>query len=92
MLYGKNANVFAAVPSIACSIYVDKQLSNAFVTKQNKVTCISFAFICARYGLLPFYSSHHYIIDVLLGITVTLLGCRPLELIQSTKQLLERTL
>ena len=73
MLYGKNANVFAAVPSLHAA-YMLITTIYAFITKQNKITCISFAFICAGIWFTAVYSSHHYIIDVLLGIAVTLLG------------------
>ena len=73
MLYGKNANVFAAIPSLHAA-YMLITTIYAFITKQSRIICISFAFICVGIWFTAVYSSHHYIIDVFLGIAVTLLG------------------
>jgi inositol phosphorylceramide synthase catalytic subunit len=79
-LYGKNANVFAAVPSLHAA-YMLVTTIYAILGKQNKFTIIAFAFICAGIWWTAVYTGHHYIIDVLLGIATTIVGISVLELI-----------
>ena len=79
-LYGKNANVFAAVPSLHAA-YMLIATIYAVVSRQRKPTIAVFAFICLGIWWTAVYSGHHYIIDVLLGIATTLVGIALLELL-----------
>lgn len=77
-LYGKNANVFAAVPSLHAA-YMLITTIYAVKSHQPKVTVAVFAFICLGIWWTAVYSGHHYIIDVLLGIATTVIGIVLLE-------------
>lgn len=77
-LYGKNANVFAAVPSLHAA-YMLITTVYAVVSRQRKVTVAVFAFICMGIWWTAVYTGHHYIIDVLLGIATTIVGIAVLE-------------
>lgn len=72
-IYGRNANVFAAVPSLHAA-YMVIPLYYAIVRKSNKMLIALFAIILVGIWCTAVYSSHHYIIDVLLGIFCALLG------------------
>lgn len=72
-LYGKNANVFAAVPSLH-SAYMVVAFVYAIINRCNKAVIITFAIIMFGIWGTAVYSSHHYIIDVLLGIFCALIG------------------
>ena len=72
-IYGRNANVFAAVPSLHAA-YMVVALCYAIVNKCNKFVIILFAIIMAGIWGTAVYTSHHYIIDVTLGICCALLG------------------
>lgn len=77
-LYGKNANVFAAVPSLHAA-YMLVTTIYAIRSRQRLATILAFAFVCLGIWWTAVYSGHHYIIDVLLGIATTLLGYILLE-------------
>lgn len=77
-LYGKNANVFAAVPSLHAA-YMLVATIYAAIGKLNKYTVATFAFICAGIWWTAVYTGHHYIIDVLLGIATATIGIVILE-------------
>ena len=77
-LYGKNANVFAAVPSLHAA-YMLIATIYAVVSRQRKTTVVLFAFICLGIWWTAVYSGHHYIIDVMLGIATTIVGIVLLE-------------
>ena len=77
-LYGKNANVFAAVPSLHAA-YMLIATIYAVVSRQRKTTVVLFAFICLGILWTAVYSGHHYIIDVMLGIATTIVGIVLLE-------------
>lgn len=77
-LYNKNANVFAAVPSLHAA-YMLIATIYAIIGKQKKYIVILFAFICVGIWWTAVYSGHHYVIDVLLGIAITGLGIFMLE-------------
>lgn len=72
-LYSRNSNVFAALPSLHAAymliafIYSLKARCGAWLR-------ILFAIICLGIWFTAVYTSHHYIIDVLAGIGVTLIG------------------
>lgn len=72
-IYGRNANVFAAVPSLHAA-YMVVALIYAVVGKCRWYIIALFAVIMVGIWGTAVYSSHHYIIDVLLGISCALLG------------------
>ena len=77
-LYGKNANVFAAVPSLHAA-YMLIATIYAIISRQKKTVIIVFGIICAGIWWTAVYSLHHYIIDVILGIATALIGILILE-------------
>lgn len=72
-LYGKNANVFAAVPSLH-SAYMLVATIYAIIGKRSVYTITLFSTICVGIWFTAVYTCHHYIIDVLLGILTAALG------------------
>ncbi len=72
-IYGRNANVFAAIPSLHAA-YMVVALAYACIGRCAKWLKIVFAFIMVGIWWTAIYSGHHYIIDVLLGITCALAG------------------
>lgn len=72
-LYGKNANVFAAVPSLH-SAYMLVTTIYAIIGKRSVYTITLFSTICVGIWFTAVYTCHHYIIDVLLGILTAVLG------------------
>lgn len=72
-IYSRNSNVFAAVPSLHAA-YMVVALWYAIVKRCKPVVLITFAIIMLGIWFTAVYSSHHYIIDVLLGIFCALLG------------------
>lgn len=72
-IYGRNANIFAAVPSLHAA-YMLIATIYAVLSKQSKILVILFAIITMGIWWTAVYSTHHYIIDVLLGIGVALFG------------------
>jgi hypothetical protein len=72
-IYGRNANVFAAVPSLHAS-YMLITLWYAVRQKCRPTTITLFAIIMLGIWCTAVYTAHHYIIDVLLGILFALVG------------------
>lgn len=72
-LYGKNANVFAALPSLHAAYMLITTLY-AIASRKKKSTIIIFATICLGIWWTAVYTGHHYVIDVLLGIFTALIG------------------
>lgn len=72
-IYGRNANVFAAVPSLHAA-YMVVALAYAIVNRSHKLLIALFALIMAGIWWTAVYSAHHYLIDVMLGICCALLG------------------
>ena len=79
-LYGKNSNVFAAVPSLHAA-YMLVTTIYAIISKQHKTTNGIFAIICVGIWFTAIYSAHHYVIDVLLGILTCFVGIGILEFV-----------
>ena len=77
-LYGKNANVFAAVPSLHAA-YMLVTTIYAVMSHKRWYTILLFAFICLGIWWTAVYSGHHYIIDVSLGILTTIFGVLIME-------------
>ena len=72
-IYSRNANVFAAVPSLH-SAYMVIPLYYSIVRKSHPALIALFAIILVGIWFTAVYSGHHYIIDVLLGIGCAILG------------------
>ena len=72
-IYGRNANVFAAVPSLHAA-YMVVALVYAIIRRCKWYIITLFAVIMVGIWATAVYSGHHYIIDVLLGIGCALLG------------------
>lgn len=77
-LYGRNANVFAAVPSLHAS-YMLIAFIYAVISRRSLFIKCLFAFITLGIWCTAVYSCHHYIVDVLLGILCALVGIVCLE-------------
>ena len=77
-IYCNNSNVFAAVPSLHAA-YMLVATIYAIISRQNKFCIGIFAFICMGIWWTAVYSTHHYIIDVLLGILTTFVALFILE-------------
>lgn len=77
-IYCNNSNVFAAVPSLHAA-YMLVATIYAVISRQNKLCISIFAFICMGIWWTAVYSTHHYIIDVLLGILTTIVALLILE-------------
>jgi len=83
-IYGKNANVFAAVPSLHAAYLlittVYAIIAHHHELQQNGNSIVPvwliglFAFICVGIWWTAVYSGHHYVIDVLLGIATAIVG------------------
>lgn len=72
-IYCNNSNVFAAVPSLHAA-YMLVATIYAIISRQSKLCIAIFAFICMGIWWTAVYSTHHYIIDVLLGILTTIVA------------------
>lgn len=77
-IYCNNSNVFAAVPSLHAA-YMLVTTIYAVKSRENIITICVFAFICMGIWWTAVYSTHHYIIDVLLGILTTIIAVAMLE-------------
>lgn len=72
-IYGRNANVFAAVPSLHAA-YMVVALCYAVIKRCHIAVIILFSIIMLGIWGTAVYTSHHYIIDVILGILCALTG------------------
>lgn len=72
-LYARNSNVFAAVPSLH-SAYTFVAFIYALLSRAPKGWTIALGVVSAGIWFTAVYTSHHYIIDVLLGIGTALAG------------------
>lgn len=77
-LYAKNANVFAAVPSLHAA-YMLLTTIYAVLSHKRWYTVVLFAIICLGIWWTAVYSGHHYLIDVSLGILTTIIGVLLIE-------------
>lgn len=77
-IYGKNANVFAAVPSLHAAYMLIATVYAVLSHRRTTTVCL-FAFICMGIWWTAVYSGHHYVIDVLLGIATAIVGLLLLE-------------
>ena len=72
-IYSRNANVFAAIPSLH-SAYMVIPLYYAIKGKCHPVIIGLFFFILVGIWFTAVYTAHHYLIDVILGIVCALAG------------------
>lgn len=72
-LYSRNANVFAAMPSLH-SAYMLVAFIYSLRARCPRWMRVACAVICLGIWFTAIYTSHHYILDVLGGIAVTLIG------------------
>ena len=72
-MYGRNANVFAALPSLH-SAYMLVAFVYAIMGRCKKWLIALFGVITVGIWFTAVYSGHHYLIDVLLGILCALVG------------------
>lgn len=79
-LYGRNANVFAAVPSLH-SAYMVVALWYALQARTSMFTRILFSVIMFGIWFTAVYTAHHYLIDVILGTLTALCGIALFELV-----------
>lgn len=79
-IYGKNANVFAAVPSLHAAYLLVTTVYSVLSRRRWFTSCL-FAFICVGIWFTAVYTGHHYVIDVLLGILTAIVGILITELL-----------
>lgn len=72
-IYGRNANVFAAVPSLHAA-YMVVALAYAVMGHCKKWLIALFSVIMVGIWWTAVYSGHHYLIDVMLGVACALSG------------------
>jgi hypothetical protein len=72
-LYGQNSNVFAAIPSLHAA-YMVVALWYALQNKSARYVTILFVLIMLGIWWTAVYTTHHYVIDVLLGIMTAIAG------------------
>ncbi len=92
-IYSGNANIFAAVPSLHAA-YMLIATIYAILSRRHPAAIAVFALITMGIWWTAVYSCHHYVIDVLLGITTAILGVLVFEQglmrIPSFRRLVER--
>lgn len=72
-IYARNANVFAAIPSLHVA-YNPVALYYSFRVRGQRLWRIILAIVSVGVCFSAVYSAHHYIIDVSLGLLTTILG------------------
>lgn len=72
-IYSRNANVFAALPSLH-SAYMVIPLWYAIQRKSHWGLILLFAIILGGIWFTAVYTAHHYLIDVILGICCAIIG------------------
>lgn len=78
-LYARNSNVFAALPSLH-SAYTFVAFVYAFICRSSAVWKTILGVVTVGIWFTAVYTSHHYIIDVLGGISCALVGIAIFEL------------
>jgi membrane-associated phospholipid phosphatase len=90
-IYGRNANVFAAVPSLHAA-YMLIVFVYALIGQCKKWVIVLFGVIMVGIWWTAVYSGHHYLIDVLLGIACALIGILLFERVLMRWPLFERAM
>jgi membrane-associated phospholipid phosphatase len=72
LIYSRNSNVFAALPSLHCAYPVVV----LFYALKNNTLSMKFLFSLFMIGIWfsAIYSGHHYVTDVILGVLCAVLG------------------
>jgi hypothetical protein len=80
-IYSKGSNVFAAMPSLHSSYPV----AVLYYGLKNKLRYINIIFVVVMLGIwfTAVYASHHYVVDVLAGITTAGIGITMFNLLVS---------
>lgn len=73
-IYGKNANVFAAIPSLHSAYNPIALFYAFFMAKKNYGWITILSVVSVGIWWAAVYSCHHYIIDVTLGVLCTIVG------------------
>ena len=79
--YDKNANVFAAIPSLH-SAYNPIAFYYSLKKQDNRIWQTILAIVSAGIWFSAVYSGHHYIIDVILGVLTSVAGIAIYELLR----------
>jgi inositol phosphorylceramide synthase catalytic subunit len=90
-IYTRNSNVYAAVPSLHCA-YPVVVLWYAIKQLRRRHRSVYFAVYMMGICFAAVYSGHHYIIDVILGVAVAVLGILLFELLLLRIPLFQRWL
>jgi hypothetical protein len=87
-IYAKNANVFAAMPSLHSAYPVIV----LFYALKNRMGALNILFFTIMLGIwfAAVYTSHHYVLDVLAGICVALTGIFIIRLLLAKSRLFNR--
>jgi len=72
-IYGGNANVFAAMPSLHAAYMLIATVYSR-LSRSSLLTTVIFGIIAAGIWWTAIYTAHHYVLDVLAGITTALVG------------------
>ncbi|AVM51836.1 PA-phosphatase [Bacteroides zoogleoformans] len=88
-IYGRNANVFAAVPSLHAA-YMVVALAYAIINRCKRWLVILFGVIMTGIWWTAVYSGHHYLIDVLLGILCAMSGILFFERVLMNRKVFRR--
>ena len=80
-IYVNNSNIFAAVPSMHAS-YMLVATIYAVLSRQPWPLIATCAFITVGIWFTAVYTSHHYVIDVLLGIVTAMIGVALFERVE----------
>jgi len=79
-IYGKNANVFAAIPSLHSAYNPIALFYAVFRARKSKCWITTLTIVSIGIWWAAVYSCHHYIIDVTLGVLCTIIGIAIIEL------------
>ena len=87
-IYAKNANIFAAMPSLHSAYPVVV----AYYAVKNRMGWLIPVFVTIMLGIwfAAIYTSHHYVLDVLAGIAIALTGISLIQLLLAKSSLFNR--
>jgi membrane-associated phospholipid phosphatase len=79
LIYGENANVFAAVPSLHAAYLL---ITTYYAKRSHKpwYTVTLFAIICLGIWFTAVYAGHHYVLDIITGVLTGITGILIAEL------------
>jgi hypothetical protein len=87
-IYAKNANIFAAMPSLHSAYPVIV----LFYAIKNRMGAFNLVFLIIMLGIwfAAVYTSHHYVLDVLAGISISLTGIAMVRLLLARSPVFNR--